>query len=117
KGKNAVEISETMNLMGIKTREGNDFTNRYVYYIMSNVAYTGRLEYQMKNQDLIVVENAHEAIMSKDMFDAAQALRLERRIVPPNLQRGSYLLSRLIKCGNCGTTLSFCYKYNDRKKN
>lgn len=115
KKKNAVEIAEIITLMGFKTRENKDFNNRAIYYIISNVVYTGKLEYKMKNINLIEVENAHKAIISQDLFNKAQALRLERRIVPQNLTRGKYILSKLIKCGNCGTTLSFCHKYTDKE--
>lgn len=115
KNKNASEIAEHLNLIGIKTRENKEFTNRSVYYILSNVVYTGKLEYQLKDQDLIAVEDAHEAIVTHEEFNRAQALRLERRHVPQKASRGKYILSKLIKCPNCGTTLSFCMKYGMRE--
>ncbi|WP_260858011.1 recombinase family protein [Bacillus sp. FJAT-22090] len=115
KGKNAVEISETLNLMGMKTRENKEFTNRSVYYIISNIVYTGKLEYQLKNQELIEVYDAHPAIITKDLFNAAQAMRLERRVVPQNIKRGKYMLSKLVKCSECLTTLSFCYHYTTKE--
>ena len=108
---NQTHIADKLNLLGYKTRENKDFTSRSISIILSNVAYKGTLYYELKKHDPITVEDAHEAIISDKLFNEAQVLRGEKRIVPQQSKKGRYLLSQLIKCPNCGTTLSFCMKY------
>lgn len=110
-GKNAVEIAEQINMLGYTTRENKKFNNRAIYYIISNAVYIGNLEYRLANREPIIVEDAHEAIISKEVFEKAQVVRQERRIVPQNITRGKYMLSKLIRCKECNTTLSFCRKH------
>lgn len=105
------EIADRLNLLGFKTLYNKPFTVRATSLILSNEAYIGTLRYELNNFDPIVVENAHPAIIDKETFEKAQIILAEKRIVPQDSRRGTYLLSKLIKCAKCGTTLSFSYSF------
>lgn len=119
KGMTQTEVADRLNLLGFKTLYDKPFTVRATSLILSNEAYIGTLRYELKNLDPIVVGNAHPAIIDKDTFEKAQIILAEKRVVPQDSRRGTYLLSKLIKCVKCDTTLSFCLKppsYNGENK-
>lgn len=111
---NQQEIANQVNLMGVRTRESKPFTIRSVSLILSNVVYIGTVYYELKNREAINTKNAHEAVIGKRLFNEAQVIRSQNRVVPQQSKRGRYMLSRLIKCPKCDTTLSFCMKYISR---
>ena len=82
------------------------YTNKYSSYnswtsvrnILGNETYTGRLHFG----DVIVV-NAHEPIITKEQFDAAQVLRGKRQEqYGGQAFQSKHLLAGLIYCGHCG---------------
>lgn len=101
------EIADRLNLLGFKTLYNKPFTVRATSLILKNEAYIGTLKYELKNIDPIVVPNAHPAIIDIDTFEKAQIIMAEKRVVPQDSRRGTYMLSKLIKCVKCNTTLSF----------
>jgi site-specific DNA recombinase len=113
-GLNQAEIVEQLTLRGKLTRHNKPFTARTISVILSNIAYTGVLQYSLVGEDVILVEDAHTALIDTETFNTVQNIRKDRRVVPQSSQRGVYALSRLLKCPNCHTTLSFCMKYNKR---
>ena len=84
-------IAKRLNEMGVKTQRGNNFYSKTVHGILINPAYIGRAEWgrsatvstiedgqrvkkRVRNQAApIVVEDAHPAIVARDVWDAAQA--------------------------------------------
>lgn len=48
-----------------------------------------------------IVENTHEAIVDKTMFDLAQTILQKNTRVPPN-QKQVYIFSGFLKCADCG---------------
>ena len=110
------EIADRLNLLGFKTLYNKPFTVRATSLILSNEAYIGTLRYELKNLEPIIVENAHPAIIEKELFEKAQIILAERRIVPQDSRRGSYMLSKLIKCVKCNTTLSFSHSFKSSTK-
>lgn len=110
------EIAEKVNLLGYKTRENKPFTDISISLILKNVVHKGTLSYELKGLAPIIVENAHEAIISEKLFEDAQIIRSQRRKAPPGAKDGKYLLSQLVKCAKCKTNLSFAYKRAWREK-
>jgi len=83
----------------------NGYTNRYSGYknwttirnILSNTIYTGRLHYGE-----VIVENAHEAIVTDEQFKAVQDLKAKRsEIYGTNAFQATHLLTGMIFCGHC----------------
>lgn len=82
------------------------YTNKYSSYnswssvrnILGNETYTGTLHFGD-----IVVEHAHEAIISEEQYKAAQILRGKRQEqYGSNAFQSKHLLTGLLFCGNCG---------------
>ena len=105
------EIADRLNLLGFKTLYNKPFTVRATSLILSNEAYIGTLKYELKNLEPIIVENAHPFIIEKELFEKAQIILAERRVVPQDSRRGTYMLSKLIRCVKCDTTLSFSHSF------
>lgn len=108
---NQSQIVDRINLMGILTRENKKWTVRKTSFILSNVAYMGRLLYELDGHDPIDVRDAHEAIVDEETFNKAQIILSERRIVPQKSRISKHTLSRLLKCPKCNTTLSFSHSF------
>jgi len=82
------------------------YTNKYSSYnswssvrnILGNETYTGTLHFGD-----ITVEDAHEAIISKEQFAAAQVLRDKRQEkYGSNAFQSKHLLTGMLFCGHCG---------------
>lgn len=82
------------------------YTNKYSSYnswssirnILDNETYTGKLHFGD-----VVVEDAHEAIISKEQFEAAQVLRGKRKEkFGSNAFQSKHFLTGLLFCGHCG---------------
>lgn len=108
---NQREIVDRLNLLGYTTRNGNVFTVRATSFILRNKAYTGTLYYELAGREPIVVNDAHPVIIDDETFNKAQLLLNERRIVPQDSRKGTYILSKLLRCPVCNTNLSFSYSY------
>jgi len=95
------------------------WTPKAVGRILSNPIYTGLLEqgkvttpnHKLKNritkaqEDWNVVDNAHEPIISKEIFDVvAELLASDTRAAPK--ENGVYLFSGKLFCADCGNTMA-----------
>lgn len=94
-------------LQGIADRLRQEgYTNRYSSYsswssirnILENETYTGRMHFGE-----VVVEHAHEPIISEEQFNAAQVLRGKRKEKYGTYSfQSKHLLTGLLFCGHCG---------------
>ena len=119
-GKGTGRITNDLNADGIKTRLGNEWHSSEISSILRNCTYTGNLLLQktyrenfitkrtMKNNGEFPkysVENAHEAIIPMEEFNAVQT-EIERRAKQysskDKVYTNRYPFSSLITCGNCG---------------
>lgn len=82
------------------------YTNRYgswnswsgVRYVLSNETYTGQIHFGE-----VIVENAHEAIISKEQFKMAQIIHAKRQEkYGATTFQSKYLLTGMLFCGHCG---------------
>lgn len=118
-GMGTIAIGKMLDELGIITRFGNGWCRNAIFRILHNEKYTGLLILQKtyvedhitKRQQInrgqrtqYVVENAHEAIIPKAVFDRVQT-ELKRRhehFLPPSAPRPKpYPYSSLIQCGCC----------------
>lgn len=121
KGYGIGKIAKTLNESGYKSRLGNNFSRSTIFLILRNRDYTGDLLLQKTykkdflatrstinngERDSYLVENAHEEIIDKDLFESVQK-EIERRssLHPNSKKREAHLFSKLITCGHCGATL------------
>ena len=95
------------------------WTASMVYKIIINYVYTGatvgrrqkssgvgsRKRIRLEQEDWIVVEGMHEAIVSKEEFELAQAV-IRGGVKKPKRNPHYYLLKGLVCCGNCKRALT-----------
>jgi len=121
-GKGTHAISEELNANGVPTKKGGCWTPTTVRGMISNEKYTGDVIFQKTytdsqfnrhvnygQKDQYAMANHHEAIISREIFDAANAL-VEQRGKEKGIVKGSgkyqsrYCFSGKIVCGACGDT-------------
>ena len=114
-------ISKRLTEMGIRTRNGNQFSAKTVHTILKNPAYIGcavwggsetvqtiengqRVKKRVRNKTPTIVEGAHPAIIAPDVWQAVQdRARLARHRSPVNVGVPIKCpLAGLIVCAECG---------------
>lgn len=122
-GKSTYQIAKELNEEQVKTQRGGKWHSTTITKIIRHEGYTGdalfqktytddsfnqRINYGEKN--MYLVENHHEAIISKETFELANQ-ELERRSVEKGHVSGEgsyqnrYSFSGKIYCGECGSKL------------
>ena len=124
-GMGTIAISNVLNYRGLKTSRGNPWGTNSILEIISNEKYTGdslmgkhvRVNgVHMDNtggrySKQYMVENTHEAIVSHETFDKAQAERARRKNPKMvGVQHDPHDFTGLIECGVCG--MRFNHKVN-----
>lgn len=95
KGKSYLAIGKWMDA---RTKERLFSSHKTLIYMLTNPLYAGKL-----NQDGLLIEGKHQAIIDDDLWTRAQ-LEIESRKAGRN-PYGSYLLSNLLVCGTCGKNM------------
>lgn len=122
-------IAKTLNDMGIKPRKANHFTPATVDEFISNIVYVGKVKWnsrkteknfvngkiektRRRNQDAIIVDGKHEAIIDEELFNRVQ----ERKGKNPRAKKDRQLrnpFANLVKC-QCGRGMTMkVYKNKD----
>lgn len=123
------KIISELNAKGYKTQRNEPFAKNSLYSILKNSKYTGLYTYNLEapkysesgkpiryakaeNDNLIQIEGAVPAIISKEDFDAVQKRMQVRQNKSGNFNaKANYLLSGKIFCGECAAP----YTGNRRK--
>jgi len=115
------QIIDTLNERGFSTKIGNQFLRNSLHAILNNPKYTGVYTYSRSaskdadgkrnshsykdEEDIIRVEDALPALVSKGDFDRVQERMKDRKYKTASYRaKRTYLLSGKIQCGECGTT-------------
>lgn len=116
-GNGFCKISRILTNEGIKSYTGGFWSKTSISEILSNINYTGTLYLQKTFTDnhinkknkknrgekpLYIVENNHEPIISKEVFDEAQRIRKEKAAGKHHQAKSIYPFKGLIRCGECG---------------
>jgi len=115
-GMGVKEIAKRLNAEGLKTRQGNPWTNTVLYYMLTNEAYTGVTVFNayryweskgMREQKPIRVDGTHPALVSREDFEAVRRIFKSRspKVIHSATLTSDYLLSGLVFCGTCGSRL------------
>lgn len=111
------DIARHLNGLGLRTSHGKPFERRSVEYILQNPSYCGMIRWnrtenatnRIKDKsEWILAEGEQEAIISKELFDAAQE-RYKTTYKPAGKRPSStyrHWLSGLMKCPVCGRTMT-----------
>lgn len=120
------EIAKTLSLEGVarfgKAAANYSWTVAFIRRILTNPVYIGtiiygkydsqRKRYRPENE-WIVVENAHEPLVSREMFERANEIRLSRGRANVPTQSKDWLLRRMVFCMDCGSPMiHFRYQWD-----
>lgn len=122
------DIIHELNRCGYKTKTGKPFGKNSLYEILRNPRYKGtyifnrRAKRTSKNtrnnhkykpvEEQIIIEDGVPAIVSKELWEKANAARKYMAKTSTNA-RHKYLLSGLLYCGECGSKLHGNYRFHD----
>lgn len=104
-----------------KRNAGKFWTGRTIQLILSNRNYSGYLtqcttyvssirtkKRKKRNpEDFVIVENTHEAIISKEDFELVQELLAKRSRKQNNHRKSTHLFSNLLFCADCKKGMHF----------
>lgn len=106
--------------LGLRTTRGNMPDNRFVEYIIRNPVYIGKIRWcadgrgaskrDYDNPGNIIVDGDHEPIITEDIWNKAQdrVKDIKRKYgrYQRNDQPCEFMLKGLLRCSNCGATLT-----------
>ncbi|MFA7013729.1 MAG: recombinase family protein [Desulfobacterales bacterium] len=104
--KSARDVAHLLNIRGIKTRQGKEWTASHIYRILNNRTYIGEVAYKGG-----VYPGEHEALVDRTLWDSAQEILKTNAPVPrgrPAKERYSPLKG-LIRCGHCDGAMGPTY--------
>ena len=117
-----IRIAKNLNDLKVKTTRGGLWENRTIEYILRNPIYIGKIRWNPKRRtrrnyddpDIMIVDGRHEAIITEETFNKVQELLdLNKKKHLPHVRstiNEEYMLHGLLKCSNCGATLSMAVK-------
>ena len=115
-------IAQNLNDLKIKTARGSLWENRTIEYILRNPVYIGKIRWNPKRKtrrnyddpDIMIVDGRHEAIISEEIFNKVQELldinKMKHLSHIRSAVNEEYMLHGLLKCSNCGATLTMAVK-------
>ncbi len=129
-GNGFAKIIQRLDTLGYKTRRGKSFAKSSITNILKNQTYIGTYTYGKKSykkvsnfetfddktkvkvnpkENIVVVEDAFEAIIDKVDFTRAQQVLVERNQNKANGEKSTaknlYLLTNVLHCGFCGSIM------------
>lgn len=116
-GRGLLQISHELTTLGVRSRFGNPIDNRGIKYILRNPVYigkvrwtpTGRTRRVWNNPDTITMDGGHEPLISRELYDQAQAMLDDRERRHGRYAREDgkpFALKGLVRCSCCGATLT-----------
>ena len=110
-GSSTLDVTKALNLEGVASPRGKQWSKTSVHNLLLNEAYTGTLVWGTTAKDgapPVRVEGAHPAIVSKRQFRRVTKLLGSRapKKVHPRRSASPYLLSGLLRCETCGKAMT-----------
>ena len=91
------EVRNRLEALGIRDRQGRVWSSSVLHYMIQNRTYVG----EVRHHD-IVRPGLHEALVPREVWDAAQKLLATRTRLAPSTYKRAYPLKGLLRCGRCG---------------
>ena len=123
RGMGSQSIADTLNKMGHSPRKSCRFSRNTVRFFLANPVYTGKIVWNRQSrvkkkqpsdknrcvanpsEKWIVADGAHEAIISDELFAAAEKIRRSRSHPPHTASGLKNPFAGLIACANCGAPM------------
>lgn len=124
-------IATWLNEIGSQTRYGNEWQQREVDYVLHNPLYIGKLRKsadgthavsrrKYNSGNIEVIDGLHEAIIDIELWDRVQAKLDAAKRTYSKYARSSdqaqWMLKGLVRCSNCGGTLTTGARYGRNGK-
>jgi len=109
------EIARRLNLRGVPTKLGSQWTRGGIKNLLTNSNYMGYVRHHFEDEErAYIVEGQHDAIISKEVFEKAQRKLAKSSTISPTKQpmEENYFSGFLI-CAQCGCRL---YSHNIFRK-
>ena len=123
-GKSSTDIARQFEIEGLVTPSGSKWNKARISVILANPVYKGTVIYgktkisktskkpsgsprQVKSDDSIIIEDAHEPIIDPETYERVEDIRKSRLQRAPSARIGKQVFTGLIRCGLCGRTHSF----------
>jgi site-specific DNA recombinase len=115
-GRGLRSLVNHINQLGYKTKKGNMFAIATIKEILQNPIYIGKIRYNRmqnwnekrrkgKNANPIIVDGEHDPIIGIDLWNKVQKIYKEKSQKPIRNFSGSYPLTGLLKCPECGASM------------
>ena len=101
-------IAQVKSILKEETYIGHSVHNK-----QSNISFKNKKKVRKPKEEWIRVENTHEALVSKDVFDRVQELIETRR--RKQKDGTTQIFSGLVKCADCGWSLAFGMNNQNKK--
>jgi DNA invertase Pin-like site-specific DNA recombinase len=111
-------IVQQLNAQKTPAPRGRHWSKTMIHYLLRNHAYLGERIYNRRSykayrrgekaslanprEAWVIKENAHEAIIERDLFERVQAIRKTKVITIGRTFHRPYLLTGIARCANCG---------------
>lgn len=106
-------IANHLNKEGFRTKRGNMFSINGIRDILLNPVYIGKIRFNVRehwadlrrkgtNPDYILSDGTHEPIISQELWDEVQAIHAAKAGKPKRSFTGTYPLTGLLRCPECG---------------
>jgi site-specific DNA recombinase len=105
------KIAERLRAEGYTNRYGSWVNSTSVRNVLTGEVYLGKVRFGD-----VVVENAHEALVTREDFEKVKELRIKRReLFGDSPYQAKYLLVGLVFCAGCGARYFVKHNYGDYK--
>lgn len=115
------QLATKYTALGARTRFGNVLDNRFIEYLLNNPAYVGKIRWstdgqgaskrKYHNPNTILADGNHEPLIDSAVFEATQKRIADLKTRYGKYQRieqpAEYMLKGLVRCHNCGSTLTY----------
>ncbi len=113
------QMAIRLNEQGIRTKFGNLIDNRFITYMISNPLYKGYIAFSTDGkrkrgevidpEKVIYQKGIHEPIIDEALWQKCHERYLaDRDRDRRETRKNEYALRTLLKCSNCGATLTYC---------
>lgn len=114
------KIANYLNLIGMKTKKKKNFTVTSVSIILGNPLYKGYVRFNQvtnwekerrngKNEEYIIAKGTHEPIIDEETWEKVQVIRKKRATGSPRQYSGTFPLTSISKCPECGSYMTSLY--------
>jgi Site-specific recombinases, DNA invertase Pin homologs len=116
RGLTLTDIARRLNVRGVKTKGGVNWSSNKVRRVLTNNNYVGEVRHHVWDEKKRAnYEGLHESIISEELFEAAaKILSNNKAIVPRRPPNDENYFAGFLVCARCGYKLK---TYNTRKKN